>query len=375
MKIAFVAGTRPEFIKLSPLINLCNKKKIKSFIVHSGQHYSHNMNKIFFKELQISKPKYFLNIKSKSALMESEHTGRMMISLEPILLKEIPNYVIVHGDTNTTLAGSLVATKISIKKNLKNNYLKLVHVESGLRSFDKYMPEEINRIISDQVSDILLTPTNLTKKNLLNENIDKKKIFVTGNTIVDVVKNNIKILKKKKKFNIEGIKDKNYILVTLHRPETVDNIIRLKKLINTFDKLIKIHKLPIIWPVHPRTKKNLNKFFKSKKSKIKLINPLGYFNFLALQKNAKLILTDSGGVQEEACILKVPCVTLRNSTERPETVQIKSNIVSGYKEKIILENVKKMLFKKISWNNPFGDGNISHKILRVLKKELKNKKK
>ena len=309
MKIAFVAGTRPEFIKLSPLINLCNKKKIKSFIVHSGQHYSHNMNKIFFKELQISKPKYFLNIKSKSALMESEHTGRMMISLEPILLKEIPNYVIVHGDTNTTLAGSLVATKISIKKNLKNNYLKLVHVESGLRSFDKYMPEEINRIISDQVSDILLTPTNLTKKNLLNENIDKKKIFVTGNTIVDVVKNNIKILKKKKKFNIEGIKDKNYILVTLHRPETVDNIIRLKKLINTFDKLIKIHKLPIIWPVHPRTKKNLNKCCKSKKSKIKLINPLGYFNFLALQKNAKLILTDSGGVQEEACILKVPCVT------------------------------------------------------------------
>ena len=375
MKIAFVAGTRPEFIKLSPLINLCNKKKIKFFIIHSGQHYSHNMNKIFFNELNIPKPKYFLNIKSKSVLMESEHTGRMMISLEPILLKEIPNYVIVHGDTNTTLAGSLVSAKIAIKKNLKDNYLKLVHVESGLRSFDKNMPEEINRIISDQVSNILLPPTNTAKKNLLKENIDRKKIFITGNTIVDVVKKNIKFLDKSKEFKVKDIKYKKYILVTLHRPETVDNIYRLKKLINTFNKITTIHKLPIVWPVHPRTKKNLSNFILNKKNQIKLINPLGYFDFLSLQKNAKLILTDSGGVQEEACILKIPCVTLRNSTERPETIKIKSNIISGYEEKVILTNIKKMLSRKNIWRNPFGDGNSSHKILSILKKELKNKKK
>ena len=181
------------------------------------------MNKIFFKELKLPKPKYFLNIKSKSVFMEGNHTGRIMIALEPILLKEIPNFVIVHGDTNTTLAGSLTAVKISIKKNLNNNNLKLVHVEAGLRSFDRSMPEEINRIISDQISDILFPPTNIAKKNLKDEKIKKKHVFVTGNTIVDVIKNNLNNLKNKKTLENLNLIKKEYFLITLHRPETVDN--------------------------------------------------------------------------------------------------------------------------------------------------------
>ena len=366
MKITFIAGTRPEFIKLSPLIQLCKKKKIQSFLIHSGQHYSYNMDKIFFKELKLPKPKYFLNIKSKSVFMESNHTGRIMIALEPILLKEIPNFVIVHGDTNTTLAGSLTAAKISIKQNLKYNNIKLVHVEAGLRSFDKSMPEEINRIISDHVSDILFPPTNIAKKNLKNEKINKKNIFVTGNTIVDVIKNNLNNLKNKKTLKNFNLIRKEYFLITLHRPETVDNLNRITSLLNLFNKLSNIYNLPLVWPVHPRTKNNLNKIKISINKSINLIKPLGYFDFLELQKNSKLVLTDSGGIQEEACILKVPCVTLRNSTERPETVNIKSNIVSGYKEKEILDNINKMIKRKNLWGNPFGNGDASSKIIRYL---------
>ena len=374
MKIAFISGTRPEFIKLSPLIQLCKKKKIKSFIIHSGQHYSYNMDKIFFKELKLPKPKYFLNIKSKSVFMEGNHTGRIMIALEPILLKEIPNFVIVHGDTNTTLAGSLTAVKISIKKNLNNNNLKLVHVEAGLRSFDRSMPEEINRIISDQVSDILFPPTNIAKKNIKNEKINKEHVFVTGNTIVDVIKNNLNNLKNKKTLKNLNLIKKEYFLITLHRPETVDNFNRITCLLNLFNKLSNIYNLPLVWPVHPRTKKNLNKIKININKSINLIKPLGYFDFLELQKNSKLILTDSGGVQEEACILKVPCVTLRNSTERPETVKVKSNIVSGYKEKKILENINKMIKRKNSWKNPFGNGDSSGKIIKYLKNIIQKNK-
>ena len=297
-----------------------------------------------------------------------------MIALEPILLKEIPNFVIVHGDTNTTLAGSLTAAKISIKKNLNNNHIKLVHVEAGLRSFDRSMPEEINRIISDQISDILFPPTNIAKKNLKNEKIKKKHVFVTGNTIVDVIKNNLNNLKNNKTLENLNLIKKEYFLITLHRPETVDNFNRLTSILNLFNKLSNIYNLPLVWPVHPRTKKNLNKIKININKSINLIKPLGYLDFLELQKNSKLILTDSGGVQEEACILKVPCVTLRNSTERPETVKIKSNIVSGYKEKKILENINKMIKRKNSWGNPFGNGDASSKIIKYLKNIIKKNK-
>ena len=365
MKICFVIATRPEIIKCSPIIRQCIKKKVNFFITHTGQHYTFNLDKIFFKELKIPKPKYFLKVKSKHPTLEGDHTGRMLAKLDPVLIKEHPDYVIVQGDTNTTLAGALVTAKISTKKIFKNK-IKLVHVESGLRSYDKMMPEERNRIVADHLSDILFPPTKISFNNLKKENLVNKNTLITGNTIVDSINENKKFLEKNKILNKLNLKKKNYFVVTMHRPETVDNLDRLLKLLNIIKKLTNIYSLPAIFPIHPRTKKNLKKINLNRFKKIMIIEPLSYINFLNLQKNAKLILTDSGGVQEEACILKVPCVTLRENTERPETINIGANIIAGYKEKKILYSVSKMIKKSRNWRQPFGNGTASVKIIKYL---------
>ena len=367
MKICCILATRPEIIKCSPLIKLFQKKKINFFLIHTGQHYSKNLDKIFFKDLKLPKPKYNLQIKSRNPIKEAEHTGKMMIKLENIILKEMPDCVIVHGDTNTALAGALTVRKLFTKTNFLKKQIKLAHLEAGLRSFDNLMPEEVNRIVSDHLSDILYTPTKISYNNLKNENLSQRKdILITGNTVVESVKKNMLIAKKFNTLKKFDLKEKKYFLVTLHRPETVDNLVRLKTIISTLNQLSKKYLIPVIFPIHPRTKKNL-KNFKIKVKNIRFIEPTNYVHFLNLQKNAKLVFTDSGGVQEESCILKTPCVTIRKNTERPETVIVGANMIAGYNSKSILKCSKKMMNKKHNWKIPLGNGSTSKIILKHLK--------
>lgn len=356
-KIAIVLGTRPEIIKLSSIIRECQKKKIDFFIIHTNQHYSIKLDKIFFRDLELLKPKYNLGVGSGS---HGEQTAKMMVGIEKILLEEKPDVILIQGDTNTVLAGGLAASKIGIKVG---------HVEAGLRSYDRTMPEEINRVVVDHVSDFLFVPTKDQAQILKNEAINANKIFVVGNTIVDAVKENKKIAAKKSKILFKlKIKPKDYFLLTMHRPSNVDSKNILKSLFKTLEKIYQKYKLPIIFPIHPRTKSQLEKFKLFLPEGIVEIEPVGFLDFLELESNARLILTDSGGVQEEACILKVPSITLRENTERPETIKVGASILAGHNEQKIILAVKKMLLAKNNWSNPFGDGQSGKKIINILKK-------
>lgn len=360
MNICFVLGTRPEIIKLSPLVKLCIKNKIRHTIIHTGQHFNYNMEGQFFKDLNV-KPKYFLNLNNKNNYNKN-FLNRAVKKLATCYTRVNPDFIINQGDTNTVLASALAYKKI--KNKIK---AKLVHVEAGIRSFDKKMPEEINRIKADKISDILLAPTSIAKKNLLNEKLKNKKIYITGNTISDTIRQNQLIWKT----NIKN--KKKYFFLTLHRPETVDNNKRLKIVLNTLIKISEDLNIEIIFPIHPRTKKKI-KFLKIKNlKKIQIIKPCNYFKSLSFQKNAKLVITDSGGMQEETCILKTPCVTIRNNTERPETLKIKSNLITGYKSSNIRIGILKMYNSKINWTSPYGNF-VSDKIIKILKKNFKNEK-
>ena len=356
IKIAIVFGTRPEIIKLSPLIRLLNnnKKKYDFFIIHTNQHFSLEMDKIFIKELKLPPPKY--NLKVSNIKLHGEMVGKMIIKIEKIVLHEKPDLLIVQGDTNSTLAGAIVASKLGIK---------LAHVEAGLRSYDRSMPEEINRLVTDHLSDYLFAPTKKQKEILLKEGVDRKKIFVVGNTIVDAVFQNLSLAKNQPFF--QKYQKEKYFLLTLHRPSNVDDKNQLEKLILFLEKIAHQFKTHFYFPIHPRTDANLNKFkIRLKNSYFKAMPPVDYFEMLALEKNARAIFTDSGGLQEEACILKVPCITLRNSTERPETLEVKSNILIYRYDEKDEEEIKKIIKKRKNWRNPFGDGNSGKKIIKLL---------
>ncbi len=368
MKICFVLGTRPEIIKLSPLINLCKKKKINHFIIHTGQHKLYMMEKKFFKDFKI-KPKYFLSANDTS-LKSNFFITKTMDKITKVYLKEKPNFIINQGDTNTVLASSLACNKLSNKKYGKKKIFQLVHVEAGLRSYDRSMPEEINRIISDQLSDFLFAPTKQSKKNLIKENINNSKIHIVGNTISDSIKQNIKKINLKT-LDKYKLKKNKYFLITLHRPSMVDNKKNLLSIIKYFSVLSKLKKTRIIFPIHPRTQQKIDLFKIKNFNNFKIINPCNYFDFLSLQKYAKIIFTDSGGIQEESCILKTPCITIRKNTERPETLKIKSNILTGYNLPKVNNALNKMLKIKKNWKNPYGN-NVSQKILNILFKNYKN---
>ena|SRR3989338_1956895 len=360
MKIGVVIGTRPDIIKLSPLIRYLENTKAEYFMIHTGQHYSYNMDKQFFEELNLPEPKYNLGIGSKS---HGEMTGTMLVGIEKILVDEKPPVVLVLGDTNTTLAGVLAASKM---------HIKVGHIEAGLRSYDKKMPEEVNRIVADHLSDYLFTPTSVSYGNLISEGILRDKIYISGNPIVDAIQQNLPIAEKKELI-LDRLKidKKNYFLVTTHRPENVDNKNILQ---NIFDALKMIHSeynYDIIFPVHPRTKSCIKNFEIVVPEFVKTMDPLGYLDFIQLQNNAKLILTDSGGIQEESCVLGVPCVTLREHTERPETIDVGSNILAGTDKDRICDAVKLMVNSENSWENPYGDGTSAKKIIQYLHKKLK----
>lgn len=358
MKISIVLGTRPEIIKMSPIIRECKRSDLNYFILHTGQHYSYNMDRVFFEQLELPEPKYNLNVGSGS---HATQTGQMLIGVERVLQREKPDVVLVEGDTNTALAGALAAVKIGIKVG---------HVEAGLRSYDRRMPEEINRVLADHCSDYLFAPTVKSRQILLEEGIAEEKIFVTGNTIVDAVLQNLEIARKTVNvLNDLGLNGDDYFLVTIHRQENVDEEKRFRNILKGLEMVYKKFGVELIYPIHPRSMKYM-KAFGLRPNGVKLIEPLDYLSFLQLESNAKLILTDSGGVQEEACILGVPCITLRDNTERPETLEVGSNVLAGTNPRIIVEKVNFMLNRKARWRNPFGDGKASKRIIKILREKL-----
>ena len=291
----------------------------------------------------------------------AEQTARALIGIERILQEEKPDIVLVEGDTNSALAGALAAVKL---------HIEVGHVEAGLRSYDRQMPEEINRILADHCSDFLFAPTEKSKAILLGEGIPEKKIFVTGNTIADAVCQNLALAREKKDtLSSLHLSPKEYFLVTLHRQGNVDNRARFDPILEGLDRVATKFHQPVIYPIHPRSRKRLNEFdLKSKK--ITLIDPIDFLNFLQLESEARLIFTDSGGVQEEACILGVPCVTLRDNTERPETIEVGSNILAGASSNRILECTELMLDRKNNWENPFGDGTAGRRIVKILEEKI-----
>lgn len=352
MKIAIILGTRPEIIKMSPIIRQCEKQGIDYYILHTGQHYSYEMDKIFFEELELPQPKYNLDIGSGK---HGEQTGKMLAGIEEIFIKERPDVVLVQGDTNTVLAGALAASKL---------HIKIGHVEAGLRSFDRTMPEEINRIVADHISDYLFAPTENSRQYLLSEGIPEEKVFVTGNTVVDAAYQNLVISKDRADILEElSLKEKEYFIATTHRAENVDNRERLGKILEGFSQIYKEFNLPVVFPAHPRTVKMIGEFGFKVPEGTRLVEPLGYLEFLQLESGAKLILTDSGGVQEEACILGVPCVTLRENTERPETVNVGANLIAGTSQNII-DCTRKMIAADYGWENPYGYGNTAELIIQ-----------
>jgi len=356
--IAVIWGTRPEIIKLSPVVRELENQKLDYFIIHTNQHYSENLDKLFLEELELPAAKYNLNINSGS---HGDMTGRMLIEVEKVLMKEKPDVVLVEGDTNTVLAGALSAVKLQIKVG---------HVEAGLRSYYRRMPEEINRIMADHCSDYLFAPTKNAEDNLLKENISAEKIFITGNTIVDAVNQNIELSSGKSEIleNL-NLEEEKYFLITAHREENVDDKEKLEGIFDGLKTLQEKYNVPVIYPIHPRTIKRLSEF-KINTENITLIDPVGYLDFLQLMNNAKLILTDSGGVQEETCIMKIPCVTLRENTERPETLSVGSNMLAGTDKEKIVNSVEVMLKKKRTWENPFGDGTAGRQIIDIITKNL-----
>jgi UDP-N-acetylglucosamine 2-epimerase (non-hydrolysing) len=352
MRTSVVIGTRPEIIKMSPVIRELQGSNF--LVIHTGQHYSYEMDKTFFKDLALPKAEYNLEVGSGS---HAYQTGMIMKKVEQIIIKEDIDLVLVEGDTNTVAAASLAAAKLNILVG---------HVEAGLRSFDKSMPEEINRIIADHVSGLLFAPTETAKDNLLREAIPDENIYVTGNTVVDALLQNIELAKMKrdslKKYNLEP---SDYFLVTVHRAENTDNPERLQGILDGLDMVAENYGKTVLFPIHPRTRKMIEQN-KHKTGKTKLINPVGYLDFLLLEASAKLILTDSGGIQEEACIHKVPCVTLRDNTERPETLEIGANKLVGAKPKKMLKGVEEMLQAPRDWINPYGDGQAAKRIVEII---------
>jgi UDP-N-acetylglucosamine 2-epimerase (non-hydrolysing) len=315
------------------------------------------MDKIFFEQLELPEAKYNLDVGSGA---HGKQTGQMLAGIEKVLKQESPDVVLVQGDTNTVLAGAIAAVKLQIKVG---------HVEAGLRSYDRRMPEEINRVLADHCSDYVFAPTEKSKEILFHEGIPENQVFMVGNTIVDAVYQNLEIAKSKTQiFNQLGLEAGEYFLATSHRQENVDDKKRFTGIIKGLQQVQNEFKVPLIYPIHPRAKKQLKKFDLGTKG-LTLVEPLDYSAFLQLESKAKLVLTDSGGVQEETCILSVPCVTLRDNTERPETLDAGSNTLAGTDPDRILRVAQVSLAKKKTWTNPFGDGNTAQRIISILKNE------
>lgn len=352
MKLITIIGARPQFIKAAAVSReIAKHDDIKEIIVHTGQHFDANMSEIFFHQMQIPKPNYNLAINS---LSHGAMTGRMMEKIEKILLAEKPDWVLVYGDTNSTIAGSLAATKL---------HIKVAHVEAGLRSFNMNMPEEINRIVTDRISDILFCPTETAVNNLKNEGYEniKTKIINCGDVMLDAA---LFYAPMSKKPQIEL--PEKFILSTIHRAENTDDPQRLKAIFEALSEISK--QIPIVLPLHPRTKKIIGNY-KLETTNLQIIEPVGYFEMVHLLQNCEMVMTDSGGLQKEAYFFAKLCITLRDETEWVELVENGFNKLVGADKNKIIKAFNEMFLKKINFNkNLYGNGFASQKIINELNK-------
>src|SRR6266446_7823222 len=318
LKVINVVGARPNFVKVAPLVEAMKRREreFTPLLVHTGQHYDQMMSDAFLRDLDLPAPDVCLEVGSAS---QAAQTAAIMQKFEPVLLREKPDWVLVVGDVNSTLACALVAVKLGVK---------VAHVEAGLRSGDRTMPEEINRLLTDQIADLLFTPSPDADANLLAEGIPKERIRFVGNIMIDSLYKHLERARQSKVGEQFGLTDSRYAVLTLHRPSNVDDPEVLDRILQALERMV--GRIPIIFPVHPRTRKMLTQFGlveRIEKAKgLRLIEPLGYLDFLALYSNARLVLTDSGGIQEETTVLGIPCLTLRENTERPVTVKVSTNL-------------------------------------------------
>lgn len=353
--LAVVLGTRPEIIKLAPILHECRVRQIPYILIHTGQHYSENLDSVFFDALGIPAPDHNLGVGSGP---QGEQTGTMLTRVEEVLADARPDLVLVQGDTNSTLAGALAASKL---------HIPVGHVEAGLRSYDRSMPEEINRILTDHVSDFLFAPTEHAASQLRQEGLTQDRIFTSGNTVVDALE-----YFKERAFTEStvlsdlGLEPGEFTLLTVHRAENVDDPSRFSDILHGVDQYARETDLEVIYPIHPRSAAKLEDFGIEVPDRIRMVDPVDYFDFLTLESTASLVFTDSGGVQEETCILRTPCVTLRYSTERPESVFVSSNMVAGTSPGDIVEAGHTMRRAPRTWENPFGDGTAAKQIIQVL---------
>ena len=354
MKIVTILGARPQFIKASMVSKEMNEHGvIQEVIIHTGQHFDENMSEIFFQEMEIPKPKYNLEI---NTLPHGAMTGRMLEEIEKTLQKEQPDWVIVYGDTNSTFAGALSAVKM---------HIPVAHVEAGLRSFNRKMPEEINRVLTDHLCDICFAPTTTAIDNLRMEGISEKKTRLVGDVMFDATlyygsaaNQDIKFLKKL------NLHNESYVLATIHRPENTDYPERLKSIVEALNQINSSN--PVVLPIHPRTR---SKLLQQKiKTDFKIMDPVGYLQMLTLIKNSRIVLTDSGGLQKEAYFLKKCCVTIRNETEWVELVEHGNNVLAGSDKAMIIDSFEKMLEVNADFSQKlYGDGNTSKLIIENLK--------
>lgn len=352
-KILTILGTRPEIIRLSVILPLLDKYGIHK-IVHTGQNYDYNLDKVFFKNFNLRKPNYFLNARGNFA----NQISIIFRKLYDILLKEKPDRFLVLGDTNSSM-GAIIAKRMGIP---------VFHMEAGNRQFDDVVPEEINRRVIDTTSDILLPYTFRSAQNLTNEGVERDRIFITGNPIYEVINKFHKDIDKSKIHKLLGLQEKKYFLITLHRQENVDNVNRLKLICSSLNDIIRQYKFKVIWPIHPRTLKNIKRFKIRLNKNIITTKPLDFFNFVKLEKSAFCVLTDSGTVQEECAIFKVPNVVLRDKTERPETIESGSSIISMNNKLDILNSIKFSTENNLIPDDVDGyhDLNVSKKILNII---------
>ncbi len=363
MKIINIVGARPNFMKIAPIMAEYKKSnRIEALLVHTGQHYDEKMSDLFFHQLGIPKPDVNLEVGSNSHACQ---TAEIMKAFEPVALEHKPDVVLVVGDVNSTIACGLVAVKLGVK---------LVHVEAGLRSFDRSMPEEINRVLTDAISDLLFCTEQSGVDNLRREGIPGEKIFLVGNVMIDtLLKNRAKAATSNvlSQFNLDS---NGFAVLTLHRPANVDDPVTFSRILDALE--IIQNDMPVIFPIHPRARKNLSSWSLGERIKklpnLRLIEPLGYLDFLKLMSSAKLVLTDSGGIQEETTILKIPCLTLRENTERPITTQVGSNRVVGTDTDKIIETYRQVVDG--GWCEPqipsLWDGHAAERIVKILLDKL-----
>jgi UDP-N-acetylglucosamine 2-epimerase (non-hydrolysing) len=358
LKIVDIVGARPQFIKLAPILRAIvkhNQKRpecpIQEVLVHTGQHYDYEMSQVFFDELGLKSPDYHLGVGSGT---HGYQTGEMLKRIEEVLIKEKPDMVMVYGDTNTTLAGALAAAKL---------HIPVAHVEAGLRSFNREMPEEINRVLTDHISDFLFCPTQTAVENLRREGIEKG-VYLVGDVMYDAVLLYLDLAEKKSEIMERlGLKPKSYALATVHRAENTDQPERLRSIFEGLERVAE-EGLPVILPLHPRTRKQLNTLGIHPKE-VQVLDPVSYLDMLFLEKNARVILTDSGGVQKEAFFFRVPCVTLREETEWVETVETGWNTLVGCDpERMVQAALEAHPGIESVW--PYGDGQAAGRIMDLL---------